>query len=106
MVGYDAACKHNDIPAKNNQFKILTFSRFIDIAITLSSSPGWNRIKAKLVALKDVVVGVVKKAVAAMWPKIKQKLLEVVQILLNTAKQAIVNIAGEIFLVNVPSSLR
>jgi len=69
-------------------------------------SDWWNTIKAKLTALKDAVVRVVKAAVAAMWPILKQKLLEIVQVLVNTARQAIVYISGEIFLVTVPPSLR
>ncbi|XP_065062238.1 uncharacterized protein LOC135689062 [Rhopilema esculentum] len=65
----------------------------------------WNRIKSKLVALKDIIMEEIKKAIAIMWPQIKEKLTEVVQIILNTAKQAIVNIAGQMVLVTVPSSI-
>ena len=70
----------------------------------LISSSGWNKIKEKLIVLKDVIVAEIKKAVAIMWPQIKQKLTEIVQIIINTAKQAIVNIAGQMVLVTVPPS--
>ena len=59
-----------------------------------------------MLALKDIIIAEVKKAVATVWPQIKEKLSEIVQIILNTAKEAIVNIAGQMILVTVPPSLR